>query len=593
MRLFLVFVLFALQPMTFAQDKDRADSLLNELNSKALSALEKFEVLRELAHVHPDYTLALSYAREALELAEEVENPLLVARSFEEISVNERLLGNNAASIEYALKALKIFEELGENDRLAASFAQLGSNLISDGEFIQALSYFKNSRDIYRDNEENLKLALTLINLGEAYRLADRLDSAIMNFSSALQLNNSLDNQIIEGYARGNLGMTLRSRGELVAARSELDRAIEILTKLGDPYSVSVYTAELAEINVAAGKSFLAERQFLKAYEMARGEELKEQIRDFSKMLTGFYENQGDFEKALSYQKIYQVYQDSLVNKENVQQQERLKANYEIDKREGEISLLSRVNANQQNFNIALGGGILIFGVLAVMLFQSNRQKNEANGMLSRQQAIVTKREEEKALLLKELNHRVKNNLQMVSSLLSLQGNQLVGHPAADAINAGKSRVEALSLIHQKLYQDDVHTTINIQEYLNQLVSNLFYSFGDPFKPDLQIAITEMDIDTAIPISLIVNELVTNALKYAYEGIAKPEMIISLNRPGDQYFLEISDNGTGMDENKDTSNSFGLKLVKSLVNQLDGTLEIKKVATGGVAWEIIIPIQQD
>jgi two-component sensor histidine kinase len=384
--------------------------------------------------------------------------------------------------------------------------------------------------------------------------------------------------------------MALRSKGKLEAAKAELNPAIDILTRLGDPYSVSVYTAELAQINLAASNTSEAEEQLLEAYELARGEGLKEQIRDFSQMLVDFYESQGAFEQALDYQKVYQVYQDSLVNKANVQQIERLKANYEIDKKENEIDLLNKVNTNQRNFNLTLGGGILIFGVLAVMLYQSNQQKNDANQMLSKQQLIVTRREEEKALLLKELNHRVKNNLQMVSSLLSLQGSQLEGHPAADAINAGKSRVEALSLIHQRLYQEDVHTTIDIKEYLEQLISNLFYSHGEPFEPNLEIEAFQLDIDMAIPVSLIVNELVTNSLKYAYDGVENPQMTVSLSQLPGQYQLEVSDNGIGLDDKKDISNSFGLKLVRSLVHQLDGMLEILKIPAGGVAIKIVIPI---
>lgn len=579
--------------IALAQNQDKADSAIRVLNQPNLTPEEQFELFRIIAHDNTDFTIGLAYAKRALTLAEDIGDQFFIAQAYEEIGLNERLLGNNNKSIEATLKALEIFDELGEASFQAASYAQLGSILVSDGAFDEAIDYFILSKNIYSQGENTRNYVSSLINLGDTYRYNGQLDSAIYNFRKALNLNSSLKHEGLEGYARGNLGMALRSQGEMEAARSELIPAIEILTELGDPYSVSVYTAELAQISLAEGDLEQAEAQLLEAYKMAKGEGLKEQVRDFSEMLTGFYESQRDFENALEYQKVYQVYQDSLVNKANIQQIERIKANYQIEKRDGEIDLLSTINAKQRSFNMALGSGILIFGVLAVMLYQSNQQKNEANGMLSKQQAIVTRREEEKALLLKELNHRVKNNLQMVTSLLSLQGNQLVGHPAADAINAGKSRVEALSLIHQKLYQDDVHTTINIQEYLDQLVSNLFYSFEDPFEPALDVEIIEMDIDTAIPVSLIVNELVTNALKYAYANIEHPYMRIGLNKPNGQYLLEVSDNGMGLDKDKDISNSFGLKLVRSLVSQLEGTLQMKDNPQGGITWIIILPSQEE
>ena len=142
----------------------------------------------------------------------------------------------------------------------------------------------------------------------------------------------------------------------------------------------------------------------------------------------------------------------------------------------------------------------------------------------------------------------------------------------------------------EKVYNDDAHTSIRIGEHLEQLVSNLMYSYGDPFEPKIAVlpANMEMDIDTAIPLSLIVNELVTNAMKYAYEGINNPEMSISLNKPNGHYLLDFSDNGVGIDHDKDTSNSFGIRLIKSLVAQLNGTLEIVDIPTGGTRWLITL-----
>jgi len=593
--LVLIFFLFFQLQTALTQNRPNVRELMLKYENTSLSDIERFNLVRALAHNHPDVQEAMSYAREALNLAQKLENPDFIAKAYEELGLNERLLGNSKESVEWSLKALRIFEDVGDSVSRAATLVQIGSNLLADGEALTAIDYFRKAEDVYSKNDQNLNRGLTLINLGEAYRVAEYLDSAIFNFDLALSLNNAIRNEIIEGYARGNLGMALRSKGELEQAKSELIRANEILTELGDPYSVSVYTADLAQISLAEGKQEQAEQQLLEAYTMAKREGLKEQIRDFSEMLVSFYEARNEFSKALDYQKVYQVYQDSLVNKENVQEIERLKANYQIEKREDQIGLLQQLTDSQQTFNLALGGGILIFGILAAMLYQSNKQKREANAMLGKQQVIVVKREEEKAVLLKELNHRVKNNLQMVSSLLSLQGNQLGDHPAAEAINAGKMRVEALSMIHQKLYQDDVHTSILIKEHLQLLVSNLLYSYGDPFKPSIVVepSAMEMDIDTAIPLSLIVNELVTNAMKYAFEGIQHPELKISLVQPNGYYHLEISDNGVGIDQEKDTSNSFGLRLVRSLVDQLHGNLEIDNNPAGGTSFIIKLRAHQN
>ncbi len=573
-----------------AQDRQVSESLIQQLESDTLTKRERYDLSLTIANKSPDYVLALVYANKALVLARDFDNDTLKAKAYEEIGASQRLLGNNPEAIEATLEALAIYNAMSDSLSMAAIHSELGANYLADRSYGLAVKEYQNALRLFKYGTNELRTALAYINLGEAYRLIQNLDSAIFNFGLALSMNDSLKNEVLEGYARGNLGMALRSKGQLYQAKAELTRANEILTKLGDPYSVSVYTADLAQISIAEGKPRLAEEQLLTAYNMAKREGLKEQIRDFSEMLVNFYEGRNDFEQALGYQKVYQIYQDSLVNKENVQEMERLQANYQIEKREDQIDLLEKLSASQQTFNLALGGGLLIFGILAAMLYQSNKQKREANAMLGKQQLIVEKREEEKAILLKELNHRVKNNLQMVSSLLSLQGNQLGDHPAAEAINAGKLRVEALSMIHQKLYQDDVHTSINIKEHLVLLVSNLMYSYGDPFEPVIKVtpAQMEMDIDTAIPLSLIVNELVTNAMKYAYEGIDNPEMSISLDKSSGLYHLDFSDNGVGIDHEKNTSNSFGIRLIKSLVAQLNGTLEIVDLPQGGTQWLITL-----
>ena len=212
----------------------------------------------------------------------------------------------------------------------------------------------------------------------------------------------------------------------------------------------------------------------------------------------------------------------------------------------------------------AIASIVLILLVLGVVLFlfRKIRLKN---------QQIET--------LMRELHHRVKNNLQVISSLLGLQSSKLQDASAQKAVEEGKERIRAMSLIHQKLYQQSDVSNVNLKEYLEALVAEITESYGFTNRADLQMHIAEvpMDVDTTMPLGLIVNELVSNAFKYAYGDIETPllklEVVEKANR---QYQLLIKDNGKGlpMHFDFDKATSFGLKLVKLLVRQLGAKLEI-------------------
>ncbi|QNA46041.1 sensor histidine kinase [Lacibacter sediminis] len=179
--------------------------------------------------------------------------------------------------------------------------------------------------------------------------------------------------------------------------------------------------------------------------------------------------------------------------------------------------------------------------------------------------------------LIRELHHRVKNNLQVVSSLMSLQSNRVEDEHAKTALQEGKTRVDAMAMIHQKLYVDNELAAVNMQDYLNQLTSSLAGSFGLPafaVETTVQLPNPSMNIDRAVSIGLIVNELVTNACKHAFKQTTDPKLYIQLAQTGDDLQLSVADNGIGLKNNDEAESGFGLKLVGILVNQLDASMQV-------------------
>ena len=186
----------------------------------------------------------------------------------------------------------------------------------------------------------------------------------------------------------------------------------------------------------------------------------------------------------------------------------------------------------------------------------------------------------EKEVLLKEIHHRVKNNMQVVSSLLQLQAQYIEDEPTLALFEESQTRIHSMALIHEQLYQSENLDRIDLPSYVEDLVTNLYQSFGycnTSIQFNLKVDPIYLNIETAIPCGLIINELVSNSLKYAFTQNLAGEININFNEINFQQFhLSIQDNGSGFpaDFDVETTETLGLRLVRMLIHQLDGTLVI-------------------
>jgi PAS domain S-box-containing protein len=200
--------------------------------------------------------------------------------------------------------------------------------------------------------------------------------------------------------------------------------------------------------------------------------------------------------------------------------------------------------------------------------------------VLERTQQLDTSLKE-KEILLREIHHRVKNNLQIVASLLNLQSRSIHDEETLAAISESQNRVRAMALVHEKLYQARNISEIDLDEYVRFLGNSLFQFYGVKGRQiSLQTDISgiSVDINTAVPLGLIINELISNSLKYAFPDSRKGTIRVSVRQLDDTYSILFQDNGIGIPDGLDWRNtqSLGLRLVNSLVDQLDGTIELTK-----------------
>ncbi len=184
----------------------------------------------------------------------------------------------------------------------------------------------------------------------------------------------------------------------------------------------------------------------------------------------------------------------------------------------------------------------------------------------------------EKEVLLKEIHHRVKNNLQVISSILNLQSSFVQDEKTLSILQESRNRIRSMAIIHENLYKTEDFSTIKFGEYLQNLTANLIASYRISGEVRLVAGINNVDLvlDQAIPCGLLVNEIITNALKYAWDNEKDRVISIKLSQKKAQVVLEISDNGKGLPRpfREMNSDTLGLQLIITLAEQLDGDLSV-------------------
>jgi len=302
--------------------------------------------------------------------------------------------------------------------------------------------------------------------------------------------------------------------------------------------------------------------------------------------LTRLYEATNDTQKAYESYKAHISFRDSLYNEEKAKELTQTAMKYDFSK----IKLADSLAYQQDKFILENNiknerrGRMWILGlaaVLAVLFFQSYRNsqsRKRNNKALSESNNLLEIKNQQNEVLLKEIHHRVKNNLQTISSLLSLQSNSINDPNALDAVQESRNRVASMALIHQKLYQGENLAAIEMRDYFETIGKAIISSFGKKASGvDLEVDMSEieLDVDTAIPVGLITNELITNALKYAFTNKTKGKIAISMKQDSDDFIhLMIADDGINTNEkNSNDGTGFGTMLINLLTTQLGGQLE--------------------
>lgn len=519
---------------------------------------------------------ALVLAEKAYNLAVRVGDKPGKAEALNNIAVCFDIKGNSDAAIRNFMEAIRLLKELNDQNKLARSYSQMGICYFLQYQYDHALLYYGKAIDIYsRENSKN-DLAGVLINQGIVYTYQGRFDDAEKNYLQALSIYKSTNT--VSG-----LSPTYNSLGKIYYNGKDYKKAISYYLE-SEKYSLlSENEFNLIPTYNSLALCYKALRQF------GRAKEYSEKSISISKKigaleremfcyetLAGIYSETGDYRNAYSTYKSYSDLKDTLFTRDKSESIAEMQAKFDVEsnrQKVKEVELQKTIEADRhakQSLVLVVVISVILIILALVLILLRNRSR--ISELLRQKNEAIQANLEQKELMMGEIHHRVKNNLQMVSSILDLQARELKDPESARALEDSLNRINAISLIHQRLYQTENIRGIKIDSYLKELCNDLVGNFSAKDKPGIQIsyqiADLVLDLETAIPVGLITAELVINACKYAFGETERPVISLSLAQKDQTLVLSIADNGIGKAAYTSVGTSFGTKLIKSLSRKL-------------------------
>ena len=524
-----------------------------------------------------NYVRSIEKFKSVYDYAKAKKDSILLAEASDQIGTMYTFMGNMNEAQPYVLETVEIYSHVGSKQDIASANNGLAIFYNDIGQTEKAIETYNIALSQYESLNDTMGRANIHANLGMLYLDEGDYEQAEQNIMMQGKLDTMMNTQWGLGFYHDFMGSLRRKQGRLVEALEWKKSSLKIRENLDSHYNIAESRSGLASVYLSLGnyhESIKNANHILDHKE--EHQSLSQQMSSY-KLLSSAYEKLGNHKTSLLYHKKYMKMSDSIYNRDLLSEIETKDALYEKAKQDREITKLNAINEiadtklSNKNKIISIGTVSLAI-ILTLLLFLCRLLQKYKN-----KKDKLAKALSEKDILLREIHHRVKNNLQLISSLLTLQGRSIDDEIAIKAINEGKNRVRSMALIHQDLYNKENLTGITVKTYMEKLIQELFDTYRidkDRIKLELDIEDLELDVDTVIPLGLIINELITNSLKYAFPNEDTGILKVNLSEINDQLVLTISDNGIGYDTTKINKNSFGSTLVNALTEQLEGTIEI-------------------
>ena len=519
------------------------------------------------------------------------------------LSTISRLKGDFNKSLYYSLQCIESMNRTSDTLSAASFYGNLAQMYQELGKYRQSIDWYKKTLTKWRQDglpNYGMYSAANIIvrDLIEQHKPKDAL-----KLIQDLVIQIPTINYIQKGSVAQSFAYSYDAlKNDELAEKYYLD-ALMWYAKANHDFEMSRKASQ------EVGKFYLERNQFTKANAYVRPllvDSTKKNslslLKDIHFMLFRIDSAASNYVSAIDHFRMHKALNDSIFNETKNKQFAQLEIQYETQKNKHNIAILEKQKTAQDGQlkqarlvrNGILVGAALLLCLLGLsynryrlkqrsnLLLESKQreinQKNRAlEALLIEQQQLLT----EKEWMLKEIHHRVKNNLQIITSLLHSQAIYLKDKAALSAIRESQNRVHAMALIHQKLYQSERLAAIPMAGYVTEIVDYLIRSFNreDTIRKQINVMPVELDVTLAVPLGLILNEAVTNSLKYAFMATQQGTINVELTALDNQtYLLVVSDDGVGlpMDFNPNKSRTLGMNLMRGLSRQIGGNLQISQ-----------------
>jgi len=533
-----------------------------------------------------------------IEYDKQEDNMDLVGEGYMNLSIDYMNSNQLAKAQDGLLKAVEIFEALDDEVRLAEvhiNFAKLYNDLKKPKE---ALYFAELSLPMVTKGRDYLRMVDVLFS-GFTYAYIELKDypKALESINHCIDIctNQEFDQReyvLTESY---NLkAKILLAQEELSASAIYFNKAWELGKQLFDEERAEAYRYGIGNVLYLQGSHSEALPHLLAGAIASAG--LIDFDPHYFKTVSECFEQLGRHKEALEYWIKFSDLEKQITDDKIANLESEALVKYETDIKDENLLEQAQVISNKNKVQgLMIGVGTLLLLLLSTLFYYYKKNKKTTNLLAVKNQQIE-ERNQQNELLLKEIHHRVKNNLQTISSLLNLQSESISDKQSYDAVLESKNRVGSMALIHQKLYQGENLAAIEMKDYFDTVGKAILDSFGEKAKNvtlKVDMNEVELDVDTAVPIGLITNELITNSIKHAFSDDQKGEIHITLIEDGSGLLkLKVADNGQSSNAEAPVkkNDGFGTLLVQLLTTQIGGQVEYHRES--GTSTIIQFPIQE-
>ncbi|MEO9533358.1 MAG: histidine kinase dimerization/phosphoacceptor domain -containing protein [Crocinitomicaceae bacterium] len=581
-----------------------AELLAEGLQDKVLLAEVKYQIGYSLGKQskHQD---AIHFFSQAIPLYTELKDTIGLASTYNRLGVSYKYISVFSKAINCLNLSYKYFIMAGDSLGQGSTKLNLGNVFKNIGNSEMAKKNYREAIFIYTQQNDSNAIASCYNNLGNVFKNEDQFDSSFYYMYKTLEIRRKTKHKPGLSFIYHNIANLFLRVNDPANAKLYIDSSFQIKSERNDLYGICTDYEVNARIS-AANKNWNEAIEYgEKALDLARpfndldmNMEILSNLAFACNQLKQYEKSSNYFIEYIDAQETVKALNGSnqvefaLIEYEMVAdsiQQRQMQLQKELQDAENENEKLSN-EVFKRNFYLILAA-LLITIAIITFIYLANRKRLRKSRIEKETLEKTSVPKEEREVLLKEVHHRVKNNFQIINSLIRIQSEYITPSNYVQKLRELENRIRSMSLIHEKLYKTESLSKLKVKEYFVDLISNVqdSYEQSDHIEITQHIDSAEFGIDSLIPLGLIVNETISNSLKHAFEGKDGGEINISLNNTDEKTILTIKDNGIGADMTLSElkEESLGMELIYDLTDQLDGKITLS--TERGFEYRFIFP----